>query len=165
MLSKLIFQRKNKFKYNLIVIIISVLITAIGIGKSINEFSKITIESDVSQKYTMTTKYDTYNLPSNNENMYITFNSNYDTQYIIKHDKNLNGKVKIEVKYYENYYDYYVKKSSNNVYVSLGTNSRDRISSYIDDLKENKIYKNDELSRYTVKITINEKDEKRLIIN
>jgi hypothetical protein len=146
------------------VIIISVLITAIGIGKSINEFSKITIESDVSQKYTMTTKVETYNLPSNEEKIYIEFNANYNTQYIVKYDEKLNGKFKVEVKYYENYYDYYIKKNSNNIYVSLSKDVRDRISAYINDFKDNKIYKEEELQRYVVKITINEKDYERLVI-
>jgi hypothetical protein len=83
---------------------------------------------------------------------------------MIKYDDNLDGKFKLEVKYYENYYDYNIKKSSNNLYVSLSVDPRDRISSYIDDFKENKIYNKNELSRYTVKITISEKDYQRLVI-
>ncbi len=164
MFNKLVFKKKNNFKVNLFITLTSVLILAVGIGLTINEISKIETVADVSQKYNMTTKYDTYNLPSKNEKMYISFNSNYDTQYIVKYDNKLEGKFKIEVKYFENYYDYYVKKSTNNIYVSLSRDTRDRISSYIDDLKENKIYKEDELSRYTVKITINEKDFERLVI-
>lgn len=164
MFNKLVFKKKNNFKVNLFITLTSVLILAVGIGLTINEISKIETVADVTQKYNMTTKYDTYNLPRKNEKMYITFNSNYDTQYIVKYDNKLEGKFKIEVKYYENYYDYYVKKSTNNIYVSLSRDTRDRISSYIDDLKENKIYKEDELSRYTVKITVNEKDFGRLVI-
>ena len=140
------------------------IVLAVGIALTINEVSKIDIEADVSQKYNMTTKYDTYNMPGKNEKMYITFNSNYDTQYIVKYDNKLDGKFKLEVKYFENYYDYFVKKTTNNIYVSLSKDTRDRISSYIDDIKENKIYKEDELSRYTVKITISEKDYERLVI-
>ena len=63
-----------------------------------------------------------------------------------------------------NQYDYNVKKSSNNLYVSLSVDPRDRISSYIDDFKDNKIYNTNELARYTVKITISEKDYQRLVI-
>lgn len=165
MFNKLVFKKKNNFRVNLFITLLSVVILAVGIAMTINEISKIDVEADVSQKYNMTTKYDTYNLPSKDEKMYITFNSNYDTQYIVKYDNKLDGKFKIEVKYYENYYDYYVKKSTNNIYVSLSKDTRDRISSYIDDIKENKIYKEDELSRYTVKITINEKDFGRLVID
>lgn len=164
MLNKLIFRKKNKFKLNLFITLFSVLVISVGIGMTIYQLSKIEEESDVTQKYNMTTKYDTYNLPSKGEKMYIMFNSNYDTQYIVKYDDKLEGKFKLEVKYFENYYDYHVKKSTNNIYVSLSRDTRDRISSYIDDIKENKIYKEDELSRYTVKITINEKDFERLII-
>ena len=118
----------------------------------------------MTQKYTMSTKVETYNLPSNEDKVYIEFNTNYDTQYMVKYDDKLNGKFKIEVKYYENYYDYHIKKTSNNIYVSLSKDTRDRISSYINDFKENKIYKEEELQRYVVKISINEKDYQRLVI-
>ena len=67
----------------------SIVVLAVGIALTINEVSKIDIEADVSQKYNMTTKYDTYNMPGKNEKMYITFNSNYDTQYIVKYDNKL----------------------------------------------------------------------------
>ena len=165
MLNRMLFKKKNVYKTNLIIIISSVAIIAIGIALFIYQMSKVEHESDVTLKYNMTTKYDTYKLPTNEEEkMYIFFNSNYDTQYMIKYDDNLDGKFKLEVKYYENYYDYNMKKSSNNLYVSLSVDPRDRISSYIDDFKENKIYNEKELSRYTVKITINEKDYQRLVI-
>ena len=165
MINRMIFKKKNNYKRNLIIVISSVFVIAIGIALLIYQTSKLEIESDVSQKYTMTTKYDTYLLPSDEkEKMYIFFNSNYDTQYMVKYDDNLEGKFKLEVKYYENYYDYNLKKSSNNLYVSLSVDSRDRISAYIDDFKENKIYNKDELARYIVKITINEKDYQRLVI-
>ena len=165
MINRMIFKKKNNYKRNLIIVISSVFVIAIGIALLIYQTSKLEIESDVSQKYTMTTKYDTYLLPSDEkEKMYIFFNSNYDTQYMVKYDDNLEGKFKLEVKYYENYYDYNLKKSSNNLYVSLSVDSRDRISAYIDDFKENKIYNKDELARYIVKLTINEKDYQRLVI-
>ena len=165
MLNKLIFKRKNNFKLNLIITLSSVFVIAVGISLTIYKLSKLEIVTDVSQKYNMTTKYDTYKMPSKAEDkMYIMFNSNYDTQYIVNYDNKLKGKFKVEVKYYENYYDYYIKKSSNNIYISLSRDSRDRISSYIDDFKENKIYKEEELSRYTVKITISEEDYQRLVI-
>jgi hypothetical protein len=96
--------------------------------------------------------------------MYISFNANYDTKYVIEYDHRLKDKVKIEVKYYEVYYDYYTKKSSNNIYVSLKLDDRDRLSVYLDDLKEGKVYDNDELSRYQVKIYVNKNDYRRLVI-
>lgn len=164
MVNKIIFKRKNHFRINLIITLVSVFIIAVGIALTIYQLSKVEEVSDVSQKYSMTTKVETYNLPSNEDKVYIEFNANYDTQYMVKYDDKLNGKFKIEVKYYENYYDYYMKKTSNNIYVSLSKDTRDRISSYINDFKENKVYKEEELQRYTVKITINEKYYQRLVI-
>ena len=165
MMNRWIFKKKNVYKTNLIIIISSVAVIAVGIALFIYQTSKIEHESDVALKYSMTTKYDTYKLPSKEgEKMYIFFNSNYNTQYMVKYDNNLDGKFKLEVKYYENYYDYNIKKSTNNLYVSLSVDPRDRISSYIDDFKENKIYNKNELARYTVKITVSEKDFERLVI-
>ena len=164
MLNKIIFKRKNHFRVNLIITLSSVFVIAVGIGLTLYQLSKIEEVSDVTQKYTMSTKVETYNLPSNEDKVYIEFNTNYDTQYMVKYDDKLNGKFKIEVQYYENYYDYHIKKTSNNIYVSLSKDTRDRISSYINDFKENKIYKEEELQRYVVKISINEKDYQRLVI-
>ena len=164
MLNKIIFKRKNHFRVNLIITLSSVFVIAVGIGLTLYQLSKIEEVSDVTQKYTMSTKVETYNLPSNEDKVYIEFNTNYDTQYMVKYDDKLNGKFKIEVKYFENYYDYHIKKTSNNIYVSLSKDTRDRISSYINDFKENKIYKEEELQRYVVKISINEKDYQRLVI-
>ena len=72
--------------------------------------------------------------------------------------------VKVEVKYYECYYDYFIKQTSNSAYMSLKLDNRDRLSVYIDDLKEGLVFDNDELSRYSVKITINKDDINRLVI-
>ena len=77
-------------------------------------------------------------------------------------DEMIKDKVRIEVKYYECYYDFYVKKVTNGAYISLGTDDRDRLSIYIDDLKEGLVFDNDELSRYTVKISINPNDANRV---
>ena len=114
----------------------------------------------------MTNKFNTYEFSSDPDKKYvITFNSNYNTQYVIDYDDTLNNKFKLEVKYYECYYDYFIKESSNNIYISLKLDNRDRLSVYIDDLKEGKVFDNDELSRYSVKITVNPKDVDRLVIN
>ena len=164
MLNKIILRKKNNYRVNLFITLSSVFVIAFGIALAVYEVSKIEVVSDVTQKYNMSTKQEIYNLPKNDEKIYITFNSNYKTQYMIKYDEKLSGKFKIEVKYFENYYDYNVKKSTNNIYISLSKDSRDRISAYINDFKENKIYKKEELERYVVKITINEKDYQRLVI-
>ena len=57
-----------------------------------------------------------------------------------------------------------MKKNVNDIYVSLSLDYRDRLSVYLENLKENKIYDKNELSRYTVKITMNERDKDRVII-
>ena len=129
------------------------------------EIKDIDYVQDVSEKYTMTRKLETYDLPREaNEKFIVTFNSNYNTQYVIKHDKNIKGKVKIETRYYEVYYDYYAKTNMNGVYISLKLDDRDRFSVYLDDIKEGKIYDNDELARYTVKITVNPNEASKIAI-
>jgi len=105
-----------------------------------------------------------YNIPDNNKKLYVSFNSNYKTSYIVEYDNKLIDKIRVEVKYYECYYDFYAKKSTNNVYISLKLDNRDRLSTYIEGLKDNKIYDPDELSRYVVKIYMNENDKERVII-
>ena len=137
---------------------------AVGIVLIIKSIKSLTRVHDVSEKYSMTSKIEINNLPSNGSIMNVIFNSEYDIQYIVKYDDNLDNKFKMEIKYYEEYYDYYIKKSSNDIYVSLSPDFRDRLSVYIDDFKENKVFDNNELKRYIVKITINKKDYSRLII-
>lgn len=167
MLNKLIFKKKNNYKLNLIIIISSIMVIALGVALFFYKIYHTEEIQDVSDKYSMTSVYDKLDLPSDvSKKFYITFNSNYKNDYIVEYDENLKDQIKLEVKYYENYYDYYVKKTNNNIYISLKIDDRDRISSYISDFKDGKIYSTDELSRYTIKITINENDKDRLeIIN
>ena len=86
------------------------------------------------------------------------------TQYIVDYDENMLGKVKVEVKYYEAYYDYFIKKTSNIVYISLKVDDRDRLSTYISDIKDGVIYPDDEMSRYIVKIIMSPEDKDRIEI-
>lgn len=165
LINKSIFRKKISLKWSLIFIISFIVIIAFGITLSLKEISKIKTTHDVSDKYTMTRSFTTYKIPSNNKPLYITFNSNYKTKYIIEYDESMKGKIGVEVKYYECYYDYFIKKGSDNIYISLKLNKRDRLSVYIDDLKEGKIYDNDELERYTVKITGSKSDIEKVIID
>lgn len=165
LINKSIFRKKISLKWSLIFIISFIVIIAFGITLSLKEISEIKTTHDVSDKYTMTRSFTTYKMPSNNKPLYITFNSNYKTKYIIEYDESMKGKIGVEVKYYECYYDYFIKKGSDNIYISLKLNKRDRLSVYIDDLKEGKIYDNDELERYTVKITGSKNDIEKVIIN
>ena len=165
MINKLIFKRKNRLFVNLVIIILSLILISYGIADTMYKITKVEVIQDVSEKYSMTTKIENYLLPSDKtKKLKINFNSNYDTEYEVVYDKTLKDKVKIELKYYECYYDYYTKRTSNTVYVSLKLDDRDRLSVYLDDLKENKIFDNDELSRYTVKISVNKNDAERLVI-
>lgn len=165
LINKSIFRKKISLKWSLIFIISFIVIIAFGITLSLKEISKIKTTHDVSDKYTMTRSFTTYKMPSNNKPLYITFNSNYKTKYIVEYDESMKGKIGVEVKYYECYYDYFIKKGSDNIYISLKLNKRDRLSVYIDDLKEGKIYDNDELERYTVKITGSKSDIEKVIID
>lgn len=165
LINKSLFRRKISRKWSLIFIIFFVLVIAGGIALGIKQLYDLNITADVSEKYNMVKKNNSFSLPSDVEKkLYITFNANYKTEYIIDYDNTLKDKVNVEVKYYECYYDYYNKKDNNNLYISLRPDTRDRISVYIDDFKDGKIYDNKELERYVVKITINEKDKDRIVI-
>lgn len=165
LINKSLFRRKISRKWSLIFIIFFVLVIAGGIALGIKQLYDLNTTADVSEKYNMVKKNNSFSLPSDVEKkLYITFNANYKTEYIIDYDNTLKDKVNVEVKYYECYYDYYNKKDNNNLYISLRPDTRDRISVYIDDFKDGKIYDNKELERYVVKITINEKDKDRIVI-
>ena len=165
LVNKLIIGKKISIKWTLISVILTLIIIACGISLFMKQISKIDIVKDVSDKYTMTRKYEKISLQSNLDKVTrISFNSHYDTKYTIEYDNTLDNKITIETKYYESYYDYYMKKNVNDIYVSLSLDYRDRLSVYLENLKENKIYDKNELSRYTVKITMNERDKDRVII-
>ncbi|MBQ6285697.1 MAG: hypothetical protein IJK67_05290, partial [Bacilli bacterium] len=165
LINKSVLRIKINRKWSFIMILISIVVLALGIAIFVRQIYKIKVTSDVGEKYNMTKKNNSYNLPSDpDKKVFISFNSNYKTDYIIEYDDTLDNKVNVEVKYFECYYDYFVKKDSNNIYISLGLDNRDRLSVYIDDLKEGKIYDNKELERYVVKISMNENDKERVVI-
>ena len=165
LVNKLILGKKISVKWTLISVLLTLIIIASGIALFMKQISRIDIVKDVSDKYTMTRKYEKISLPSNLDKVTrISFNSHYDTKYTIEYDNTLDNKITIETKYYESYYDYYMKKNVNDIYISLSLDYRDRLSVYLENLKDNKIYDKNELSRYTVKITMNERDKDRVII-
>ena len=161
---KLIFKVMISKKVLLVSLIVIVFIIGCGAGFMLKQYYDIKDIKDVSEKYTMVSFSEKYNIPDNIKKLYVSFNSNYKTSYIIEYDNKLENRIRVEVKYYECYYDFYAKKSTNNVYISLKLDSRDRLSTYIEGLKDNKIYDTDELSRYVVKIYMNENDKERVII-
>lgn len=163
--NKLVFNKKINGKVFFVFIILIMFVIATGIAMTIDKLADIKTVKDVSDKYTMTRYYESINLPTDTEKKYyVSFNSNYQTKYVIEYDKKLKDKITVEVKYYESYYDFYSKKTSNSMYISLAEDKRDRLSVYIDDLREDKIYDSNELSRYTVTIRMNKKDANRVII-
>jgi hypothetical protein len=165
MINRAVFHKKNRVVLNLIISFVCVGLIALGIVLFVRKLNSIEKVEDVSEKYSMTTKYDTYIIPSDtNKKLNFVFNANYKTQYVVDYDENMLGKVKVEVKYYEAYYDYFIKKSSNIVYISLKVDSRDRLSTYISDIKDGVIYDTDEMSRYLVKITMAKEDAGRIEI-
>lgn len=167
LIRNLTFEHKIYKKLNFISLIVILMITASGTALTINKISTIKTIKDVSEKYSMTRYYKAYQLPTEaDKKLYVSFNSNYKTNYIVEYDSKLENEIKLEVKYYDCYYDFFIKQSTNyNLYVSLKTDSRDRLSVYIDDFKEGKVFDTDELERYTVKITMNKKDLERVVIN
>ena len=145
---------------------VSILLIAVGVGLFLYQLTKIDTSSEVTEKYNMTVKNEVYYIPTDErKKVYLTFNSNYKTEYMIAYDNTLKGKFKVETRYFECYYDYYTFKTSNNVYISLRPDDKDRLSRYISDLKDKVIYSDDELARYLVKITINEEDLDRVLIS
>ena len=126
MINRAVFHKKNRVVLNLIISFVCVGLIALGIVLFVRKLNSIETIEDVSEKYSMTTKYDTYIIPSDtNKKLNFVCNANYKTQYVVDYDENMLGKVKVEVKYYEAYYDYFIKKSSNIVYISLKVDSRD----------------------------------------
>lgn len=166
LVNRTLFRKKMDKMIWFISLLVILFILGFGIALTAYKMSKIDTVKDVSDKYNFTRKYEEYNLPQNeSKKFYIYFNSNYKTKYELEYNESMNGKIGVEVKYYECYYNFYNKKSNHNVYISLKQDYRDKLSVYIENLKENKIYDSDELSRYTVKITGNKKDLERVVIN
>ncbi|NLC48457.1 MAG: MFS transporter [Tenericutes bacterium] len=161
--NKLIFKKRISNKWSLITLLSFVFIISVGIALAYRQYTQIEFVSDVSEKYSMTRNYQSYYLYDSKPTR-ISFNSLYKTNYVINYDNKLINKYSVEVKYYECYYNFYSTRNANNLYISLKLDYKNKISVYIDDLKDNKIYDSDELARYTVVITMNEKDKDRIII-
>lgn len=157
-------NHKTKKYFNLIMLVTSLVIFCFGIALTIRGIYKTEHIYNVSQKYSFTNKIENYSLPSGDKKLYINYNSEYKVKYVFDYDENIDSSIKIETKYYECYYDYYSNRSGNNIYISLRKDRKGRLSSYIEDLKDNKVYDNKELSRYTVRIIINPNDKDRVVI-
>jgi len=161
----LIFKLKINKKLVLVFMFLIIFIIAGGVAYTFRQYEKIESVHDVTTKYNLTTFTEKYKLPNRDRTLYITFNSIYNTDYVVEFDPSLKDEVKIQVQYYENYYDFYVKKGTTNIYLSLKEDTKDMVSAFIDDLKESKIFNLDEFKRYSVKIIINEKYKDRIVIH
>lgn len=152
----------RKFLYSFIVLLIFI---GLNTGIVLVQYFKFEHIDKVTEKYSFTTFEKTFNLPKDtNKKYYIYFNSWYKNKYVIHYDETLVNQIKININYYECYYDFYHSVKGNSLYISLSKDYRDLISMNIENLKENKIYSNKELSRNVVDIYINEVDYERLII-
>lgn len=164
-LNKIVTYRKISFRKSLYLFIILLIFIGLNTGIILVQYFKFENINKVSEKYSFTTYEKTFNLPKEeSKKYYIHFNSWYKNKYIIHYDETLINQIKITINYYECYYDVYHSTKGNSLYISLKKDYRDLISMYIENLKENKIYNNKELSRNSVDIYINEIDYERLII-
>ncbi len=146
-------------------IILSLIVLAsLSVGFTIYNYFEYNFINDVSEKYSMTYKTFEYRFPKKGKKLNLYFNNWYKPSYIIEYDAELKDRVKVDVKYYEAFYDLNIKNETGSIYLSLSTDTRDLISMYIDNMKEYKIYNEKELSRYIVKIYVNEEDKDRLVI-
>lgn len=160
LLKKKIIRFRKEFK----LFISSLILIGISIGFLIVQYNNLNFINDVNEKYSMVLYKKEININNLGKKYYIRFNSWYKPNYIIEYDDQLEDEIIIEIKYYECFYDVNFKKDQNSVYISLAENYRDKLSFYIENLKENEIYSSKELSRYTILIKYNEKNKDRIIL-
>lgn len=149
--------------YSFVSYLVPLLIVAFGFGISYVDIKDVNYISDVSSKYSMKFIETEYSLPEN-EKFRINFNTNYHTAYTAVEDKKLNNKVRVEVTYYKDYYNYLEQHDSTSVYISLNVPVRRKISLFLENMKDNEIYNSYELERYEVKIYYNPKDANRIVV-
>ncbi len=164
-LNKIATYRKVSFRKYLYPFIILLIFIGLNAGIVLVQYFRFEHINKVTEKYSVTNFEKVFNLPKEeSKKFYIHFNSWYRNKYIIHNDETLINQIKVNIDYYECYYDVYHSIKGNSLYISLKKDYRDLISMYIENLKENKIYDNKELSRNVVNIYINEIDYERLII-
>ena len=163
LIERLLKNKIIRFRKEFKVFITCLIFIGISIGIVIVQYNNLEFINDVNSKYTMTVNKKEIKINNFRKNYYIRFNSWYKPNYIIEYDNDLNDELIIEIKYYECFYDINYKKDLDSVYISLSENNRDKLSFYIENLKENKIYSSKELSRYTILIKLNEKNKDRII--
>lgn len=151
-------------RFYFISFVLTLIILALGVGYTTYNYFDVDYVSDLSEKYSFVTQTLEYRV-SNEKDLHIYFNSWYKNYYLIQIDDRLDDKVKVEIKYYEAFYDLHHKIENGNMYISLSCDSKDIVSLYLNNLKENKIYNEKELSRYLIRIYVSEKNAKKLIIH
>lgn len=153
----------NIRKYYMIIVFLIIMIAS-GVAYTTYSYFKIDFVNVPNEKYNLTYKELTYRLVKGQKTD-IYFNSWYKVSYSLNYDEELKNKVRIVVKYNESFYDLNSQNDEGDIYISLVNDKRDMISMYINNLKDNKIYNEKELSRYLIKIYVNEDDYKRLVIH
>ncbi|MEG2457446.1 MAG: hypothetical protein RSB41_00955 [Bacilli bacterium] len=153
------YEKKIGFKFTLIFTIICICLSGTGAGLFLVEVFNLENVSNVSSVYIMSKEEKKYPLPTNGEKYLIYLNSKYKTNIKIIYDDELDGMIKVSANYYDNYYNLILKSEWKNLYISFHKDYRDIISTYLDGFREGKSYNMNELQRYTLTISINEKDK------
>ena len=153
----------NIRKYYMLITFLIIMIAS-GVAYTTYSYFKIDFVNTPNEKYNLTYKELTYRL-AKGQKTDIYFNSWYKVSYSLNYDEELKNRVRIVVKYNESFYDLNSQNDEGDIYVSLVNDKRDMISMYINNLKDNKIYNEKELSRYLIKIYVNEDDYKKLVIH
>lgn len=153
-----------RFRKYFLSLIILLVVMAFGVSYTTYSYFKLDFVNSPDDKYTLSYKELTYKL-SKNQKTDLYFNSWYKLNYTVVYDEELKDRVKIGIKYNETFYDLLYRNDEGDIYVSLAFDKRDLFSMYINNLKDNKIYNEKELSRYLVKIYVNKEDYKKLVIH
>lgn len=156
-------NKQNSIFYSFFIYLIPLLIMGAGLGTIYDDVKDFEFVNNVNSKYTMkTTEYE-YDLPDSGEYK-ISFNTNYDTNVVIRENKKISGVVRVELTYYKDYYDINRSYDKYGTYISLDVPLRRKISTFLENVRENKIFSFEELERYEVVVYINPKDMKKVVI-
>lgn len=158
-----ILRKEKSIFYSFFTYIIPLVIVGGGLGSVYHDTKDYELVLDINSKYSMKTVEFEYELPDSEE-FKVYFNTNYSTVPTFKEDKKLKDKVRIEVTYYKDYYELNNSYDSISAYISLGAGYRRKMSMFLENIHDNKIYSLNELERYEVIIYTNSKDSNRVIV-
>lgn len=163
---KKVFSKSINYKKIFYMIIINLILCGLSIGFTVFTYYRYEEVDDVSNYYVMAKEIKNFDLPVDETiKYYLDFNSNYKSKYRISYDDTLDNDIKVEVNYYRNYYKLNYKVYRNSLYVSFHKSFRNSLSTFLEGIRDRKIYNKNELQRYTITIYMNSKDKDRIIIN